>query len=113
MLFGAGMLVGTIGGGLLGQIHLYIPYFVRAAVVVPLFVLAWFHMPELGYTPRTLELGRVPAEMRRGFVEGMRYRLEHPVVRPGVLAPPLSLSFLVFWFYSWHRDFLDLLGKKL
>src|SRR6266487_2302804 len=36
MFFGAGMLVGTIGGGLLGQIHLYIPYLVRAAVVVPL-----------------------------------------------------------------------------
>src|SRR5437773_1361117 len=26
MAFGVGMLLGTIGGGLLGQIHLYIPY---------------------------------------------------------------------------------------
>src|SRR5207244_3943066 len=82
MLFGVAMLVGTIGGGLLGQIHLYIPYLVRAAVVVPLFLLSWFRMPEPGYTPRTLELGRVPAEMRRVFVEGLRYRLAHPVVRP-------------------------------
>src|SRR5256885_39305 len=113
MLFGAGMLVGTIGGGLLGQIHLYIPYFVRAAVVVPLFLLAWFHMPELGYTPRTLELGRVPAEMRRVFVEGMRYGLEHPVVRPVMLASLVSMSFMIFGFYSWQRYFLDLLGKNL
>src|SRR2546425_55472 len=113
MLFGAGMLVGTIGGGLLGQIHLYIPYFVRAAVVVPLFLLAWFHMPELGYTPRTLELGRVPAEMRRGFVEGMRYRLAHPGVRAGMLASLVSLSFLIFCFYSSQRVFLDLLGQNL
>src|SRR5207302_736046 len=111
MLFGAGMLVGTIGGGLLGQIHLYIPYFVRAAVVVPLFLLAWFHMPELGYTPRTLELGRVPAEMRRVFVEGMRYGLEHPVVRPVMLASLVSMSFMIFGFYSWQRYFLDLLGR--
>src|SRR5256712_243392 len=90
MLFGVAMLVGTIGGGLLGQIHLYIPYLVRAAVVVPLFLLAWFRMPEPGYTPRTLELGRVPAEMRRVFVEGMRYGLEHPVVRPVMLASLVS-----------------------
>src|SRR5216117_4572945 len=67
MLFGVAMLVGTIGGGLLGQIHLYIPYLVRAAVVVPLFLLAWFAMPEPGFTPRTLELRRVPAEMRKVF----------------------------------------------
>src|SRR2546428_3001323 len=106
MLFGAGMLVGTIGGGLLGQIHLYIPYFVRAAVVVPLFVLAWFHMPELGYTPRTLELGRVPAEMRRGVGEGMRYGLEHPGVRPGMLASPRAMSFMIFRFFSLPRYFL-------
>src|SRR5439155_1191040 len=61
MLFGAAMLVGTIGGGLLGQIRLDIPYLVRAALVVPLFLLAWFRMPELGFTPRALQLRRVPA----------------------------------------------------
>ncbi len=113
MAFGAGMLVGTIGGGFLGQIHLYIPYLVRAAIVVPLFVLAWFRMQELGYTPRALELRRVPAEMRRVFVEGMEYGLRHPVVRPVMLASLVSMSFMIFGFYSWQRYFLDLLGKNL
>jgi MFS family permease len=113
MFFGAGMLVGTIGGGLLGQIHLYIPYLVRAAIVVPLFVLAWRAMPELGYTPRALELRRVPAEMRRVFVEGMRYGLSHPVVRPVMLASLVSMSFMIFGFYTWQRYFLDLLGRDL
>ncbi len=111
MFFGAGMLVGTIGGGLLGQIHLYIPYVVRAAIVVPLFALAWHAMPELGYTPRALELERVPAEMRRVFVEGMEYGLHHPVVRPVMLASLVSMSFMIFGFYSWQRYFLDLLGR--
>src|SRR2546429_618256 len=64
MLFGAAMLVGTIGGGLLGQIRLDIPYLVRAALVVPLFLLAWFRMPELGFTPRALQLRRVAAGAR-------------------------------------------------
>ena len=113
MFFGAGMLVGTIGGGLLGQIHLYIPYLVRAAIVVPLFALAWYAMPELGYTPRALELKRVPVEMRRVFVEGMEYGLHHPVVRPVMLASLVSMSFMIFGFYSWQRYFLDLLGRDL
>jgi len=113
MLFGAGMLLGTIGGGLLGQIHLYIPYLVRAAVVVPLFALAWFAMPEPGFSPRTLELRRVPAEMRKVFGEGLTYGLHHPVVRPVMLASLVWMSFMIFGFYSWQRYFLDLLGKNL
>jgi MFS family permease len=113
MFFGAGMLVGTVGGGLLGQIHLYVPYLARAAIVVPLFLLAWRRMTELGYTPRALELSRVPAELRRVFVEGLRYGFRHPVVRPVMLASLVSMSFMIFGFYSWQRYFLDLLGRDL
>src|SRR5438477_10934749 len=113
MLFGAAMLVGTIGGGLLGQIRLDIPYLVRAALVVPLFVLAWRRMPELGFTPRALELKRVPAELRRVFVEGLRHGLSNPVIRPVMLASLVSMSFMIFGYYSWQRYFLDLLGRDL
>jgi len=113
MFFGAGMLVGTIGGGLLGQIRLDLPYLVRAAIVMPLFVLAWRGMPELGFTPRALELRRVPAEMRRVLIEGLSYGLKHPVVRPVMLASLVSMSFMIFGFYSWQRYFLDLLGRNL
>ena len=113
MAFGVAMLLGTIGGGLLGQIQLYLPYLLRAAIVVPLFALAWYRMPELGYTPRALELRRVPAEMRRVFVKGMEYGLRHPVVRPVMLASLVSMSFMIFGYYTWQRYFLDLLGKNL
>src|SRR5947208_12764310 len=113
MAFGVGMLLGTIGGGLLGQIHLSIPYLVRAAIVVPPCALAWFRMPELGYTPRALELRRVPAEMRRVFVEGTEYGLRSPVLRPVMLASLVSMSFMIFGFYSWQRYFLDLLGRDV
>ncbi|HEX9705013.1 MAG TPA: MFS transporter [Gemmatimonadales bacterium] len=112
-VFGLAMLVGTVGGGLLGQLDLALPYVVRAAVVIPLFVLAWRSMRDLGYTPRALELRRVPAEMRGVFVEGMRYALPHPVVRPLMLASLVSMSFMIFGFYSWQRYFLDLLGREL
>src|SRR3989454_6212026 len=113
MLFGAAMLAGTIGGGLLGQIRLDIPYVVRAALVVPLFWVAWFRIPEGGFTPRALQLRRVPAELRRVFVEGLRYGLSNPVVRPVMFASLVSMSFMIFGFYSWQRYFLDLLGRNL
>jgi MFS family permease len=113
MFFGAGMLLGTIGGGLLGQIRLDLPYLVRAAIVIPLFVLAWRGMPELGFTPRALELRRVPSEMRRVFIEGLSYGLKDPVVRPVMLASLVGMSFMIFGFYSWQRYFLDLLGRNL
>jgi MFS family permease len=113
MFFGGAMLVGTIGGGLLGQIRLDVPYVARAALVVPLFFLAWFRMPELGFTPRALELRRVPEEMRRVFVEGLTYGLHNPVVRPVMFASLVGMSFMIFGFYSWQRYFLDLLGRNL
>ncbi len=113
MMFGGAMLLGTIGGGLLGQINLYVPYLVRAGVVLPLFALAWFAMPELGFVRRALELKRVPAEMQRVFVEGLRYGLHHRVVRPVLLASLVNMSFMIYGFYSWQRYFLDLLGKEL
>ena len=112
-VFGVAMLVGTVGGGLLGQVDLALPYVVRAAVVIPLFVLAWRSMRDLGYAPRALELRRVPAEMRRVFLEGMRYAASHGVVRPVMLASLVSMSFMIFGFYSWQRYFLDLLGRDL
>src|SRR4029077_1939160 len=99
--------------GLLGQIRLDIPYVVRAALVVPLFLVAWFQMPEVGFTPRALQLRRVPAELRRVFVEGLRYGLSNPVVRPVMFASFVSMSFMIFGFYSWQRYFLALLGRNL
>jgi len=113
MVFGAAMLVGTLGGGLLGQIALAVPYVVRAATFVPLFVLAWLWMREEGFTPRALELSRVPTELRRVFVEGMNYGLHHRVVRPVMFASLVNMSFMIFGFYSWQRYFLDLLGREL
>src|SRR5260370_36396964 len=103
MFFGAAMLVGTISGGLLGQIHLYPPYLVRAALVVPLFGLAWFGMPELGHTGRAFELRRVPAEMHPVLAAGTTDALRHPLLRPAMLASVRSMGFLFFWVYNLQR----------
>jgi len=113
MAFGAAMLVGTLAGGVLGQVDLSVPYVARAITFVPLLAIAWWAMPEIGYTPRALEWRRVPQELRRVFVEGMDYGLHHAVVRPVMLASLVNMSFMIFGFYSWQRYFLDLLGREL
>ena len=113
MVFGAAMLVGTLGGGFLGQLDLAVPYLVRSATFLPLLAVAWIAMPELGFTPRALEWRRVPTELRRVFVEGLTFGLHHRVVRPVMFASLVGMSFMIFGFYSWQRYFLDLLGREL
>jgi MFS family permease len=112
-VFGASMLVGTIGGGLLGQIHLYVPYVARAALLVPTIIVAATSMREIGFEPRPLRVRELPTEMKRILREGARFGLKHPVVRPLMLSSFVAMSFGMFGFYSWQRYFLDLLGKEL
>src|SRR5947199_1065440 len=43
----------------------------------------------------------------------LSYGLSNPVIRPVMLASLVSMSFMIFGFYSWQRYFLDLLGRNL
>src|SRR5437870_1945035 len=47
------MIVGTVGGGLLGQLNLSIPYLVRAALILIAFAVGYRTMHDIGFTPRT------------------------------------------------------------
>jgi MFS family permease len=113
MVFGVAMLVGTVSGGLLGQVHLYVPYALRAALLVPVLVIAAHGMKELGFQRRPLSLRTLPKEMKEIFTSGVRYGLGNSVVRPLMFASVVSAGFSMFGFYSWQRYFLDLLGREL
>lgn len=113
MMFGVAMLIGTTAGGLLGQLDLRVPYYVRAVLLVPLIVIAWTRIQEPGLQRRTLSLATLPAEMKAVFVGGVRHGLRNPVVRPLIFAAAVANTFMMFGFYSWQRYFLDLLGKEL
>ena len=110
--YGVAMLVGTTVGGLLGQLDLRVPYLVRAVLLVPIIVIAWTQVEELGYERRALHLATLPDEMKAVFVAGVRHGLRHPVVRPLIFAAAVANTFMMFGFYSWQRYFLDLLGKE-
>src|SRR5262245_3053199 len=73
MVTGAAMLVGTLAGGLLGQIDLAIPYFARSALLALAFVLALRSMHDLGFKARPLTLTTLRAELAAVAKSGLRY----------------------------------------
>ena len=108
---GAAMLVGTVGGGLLGTLDLAIPFLARAALLVILFVLAYFTMHDIGYEPRALEWNRVPAEMSKIARVSLRYGWKEPQLRLLMLNGAVTGSFFFWAFYAWQPYFLELLGQ--
>jgi MFS family permease len=113
MVFGLFMLIGTIGGGLLGQLGLWIPYVGRAIMLVPALVIGLVAMPELGFQTRELHLRTVHREALRIAREGTRYGLKDHVVRLLMSTTFVVGVFAMFGFYSWQKYFLDLLNRNL
>ena len=72
---GAAMLVGTVGGGLLGQIDLSLPYVVRSVLLLGVFVVAYAVMHDLGFEPRRVARGELPGEIARNAKAGRRVRM--------------------------------------
>jgi MFS family permease len=113
MVFGASMLIGTIGGGLLGQLGLWIPYMGRAIMLVPALVIGLVAMPELGFQSRALHLRTVHIEALRIARDGARFGLKDHVVRLLMSSTFVVGVFAMYGFYSWQKYFLDLLNRNL
>jgi MFS family permease len=113
MVFGVSMLVGTTAGGLLGQLDLWVPYAVRAVILVPAILIGLVWMRELGFTPRPLKVSRFGEETRRIASAGVAHGLGDRVVRFIMFASLVQGLFFFYGFYSWQRYFLDLLGRDL
>lgn len=113
IVFGIAMLLGTLGGGFLGQSNLALPYYARSAVLVVSFVFVLLSMREVGFQPRPLEWRRFGDETRTILRAGTTYGWRNPVVRPMFFATLITGAFFIFGFYSWQRYFLDLLAREL
>ena len=81
----SGMLIGSLLGGLLGQVNLALPYIVRAVILVACFVVAVLLVQDWGFEPRPLKWSTFGAETRRIVQAGTRYGWRSPVVRPHAL----------------------------
>jgi len=109
---GAAVLVGSLLGGLLGQIDLVIPYLVRAAVLVAAFILVLFVVHDTGFEPRPLKLSTFGSETRKIFDAGVTYGWHSRVVRPLLFTSLITGLFYIYGFYSWQPYVLQLLGKN-
>jgi MFS family permease len=106
------MIVGTVGGGLLGQLHLSLPYVARAALVLMAFGVGFRTMHDLGFTPRTLRLHGIVGEMRKVARAGITFGWQTPAVRLLVWDSFLTWGFFSWAWYAWQPYFLELYGEK-
>jgi MFS family permease len=111
MVSGAAMLIGSVGGGLLGNLDLAWPFVVRALLLGGVFLvgLGWMH--DVGFTPRTTTLAAMPAEMRQVLRASVEFGWRSPPVRLLMLASLFQGGYLMWGFYAWPPYFLELLGR--
>ena len=102
------MLVGTVGGGLLGQVSLSFPYVVRAVLLMAVFVVAFVVMHDLGFDPRGPPPATSPARSR-----ALRGRASSSAggspIRLLMLASAVQGGFLAWAFYAAQPYLLGLL----
>ena len=106
------MIVGTIGGGVVGQLHLSIPYLVRAAALVVALAVGFKTMHDIGFTPRALRLHGMFGEMRKVARAGITYGWQKPAMRLLVLDSFITWSFFSWAWYAWQPYFLELYGEN-
>ena len=107
---GAAMIIGSLAGGLLGNIDLTIPYLVRAGVLVLAFVLVVALVHDSGFEPRPLHFSTFGAETTSILRSGTKYGWRSPVVRPMMFVSAVTGVSGMFVFYSWQPFVLQLLG---
>ena len=106
---GAAMLVGTVGGGLLGQIDLSFPYVVRSVLLLAVFVIAYAVMHDLGFEPRRVAPGELPGEIARNAKAGVEFGWGQPNLRLLMLASAVQWGFFAWGFYAAQPYLLELL----
>ena len=111
MISSVAMIVGTILGGLLGQIDLSIPYVARAILVMAAFFIGLRTMHDIGFTPRAMHLHGITGEMKKVARAGITYGWRHRPVRLLVIESFVTWSFFAWAWYAWQPYFLDLYGS--
>jgi MFS family permease len=111
MVSGAAMLVGSVAGGLLGNLDLTWPFVVRALLLGGVFLVGLRWMHDVGFTPRTTTLAAMPAEMRQVLRDSVEFGWRSSPVRLLMLVSLFQGGYLMWGFYAWPPYFLELLGR--
>ena len=106
---GVAMLAGSVGGGYIAQAtSLGAPFVLRAAVLLLVFVFAFFLMRDVGFSPK--REGRPVAEIRKLAGDSIEYGWRNPPVRHLMLAAPFEGGVGIYVFYALQPHLLDLYG---
>jgi Na+/melibiose symporter-like transporter len=111
MVSGAAMLIGSVGGGVLGNLDLAWPFVVRAVLLAVVFLVGLLTMHDVGFTPRTTTLSAMPTEMRRVLDASLTFGWRSRSVRLLMIVSLVHGAFLMWGFYAWQPYFLELLGR--
>jgi MFS family permease len=112
MVSGAAMLIGTVGGGLLGQLDLRLPFLARSALLALVLVLALHGMRDLGFSARPLTLATLRREMASVARAGVRYGWNERSLRWLMLASAAQSVATIWGFYAWQPYFQQLLDTR-
>ncbi len=108
---GIAMLVGSVAGGLVAQAtNLGVPYVLRAVVLGVTFVMAFFLMKDIGFTPKKTD--RAIRDMKLIFTDSIKHGLKNPPVKWVMLAAPFTTGVGFYVFYATQPFLLDLYGNK-
>lgn len=113
MVSGAAMLIGSIGGGLLGELDLSVPFLARAGLLGLVFIYAYLAMHDIGFTPVKASLSTLPQEMRAVARASIAHGWNQTEVRLLILAGVVQATLLAWGFHAWQPYFLDLLGREI
>jgi MFS family permease len=109
VITGIATLVGSAGGGFLAQAtNLAVPFVLRAAVLVVMFVIAFLLMRDLGFTPA--ERSGPVAEVRQVMSASIRYGWRVPAIRDLMLAGAFTGGVSIYAFYALQPYLLELWG---
>ncbi|WP_284762911.1 MFS transporter [Arthrobacter sp. efr-133-R2A-63] len=109
MVSGAAMLAGSVAGGVIAQAtNLGVPFLIRVGVLLAMFVVAFFLMRDVGFTP---EHSAHPLKASRAVVDAsIENGLKNPPVRYVMLAAPFSAGVGIYVFYALQPYLLQLFG---
>jgi len=109
MVSGVAMLVGSVAGGVIAQAtDLGVPFLLRVGVLLAMFVVAFWLMHDVGFTPQrsTHPLQATHAVLTASIENG----LKNPPVRYVMLAAPFTAGVGIYVFYALQPYLLGLFG---
>lgn len=109
MVSGGAMLAGSVAGGVIAQAtNLGVPFLLRVGVLLAMFVVAFFLMHDVGFTP---ERSAHPLQATRAVLAAsIENGLKNPPVRYVMLEAPFSAGVGIYVFYALQPFLLQLFG---